>query len=80
MYSHRSLCDQLPSHLCGQVYDTPDSHVTRDFKEGVGRLGDLRFRVVDTSGLEPDKPQRSIQVGWTGGGQTGGMGRWVGWE
>lgn len=49
-------------HLCEQVYDTPESHVTRDFKEGIGRLGDLRFRVVDTSGLEPDKPQRSIQV------------------
>lgn len=36
-----------------QVYDTPGSHVTRDYKEGVAQLGDLRFRVIDTSGLEP---------------------------
>eukprot|EP00798_Chlamydomonas_sp_ICE-L_P014254 gene14254-20228_t len=32
------------------VYDTPDSHVTRDYKEGTGRLGDLVFKVMDTSG------------------------------
>lgn len=45
-----------------QVYDTPTTHTTRDFKEGVGKLGDLRFRVVDTSGLEPDRPHQTIQV------------------
>lgn len=45
-----------PTHSpppCAQVYDTPGSHVTRDYKEGIAQLGDLRFRVVDTSGLEP---------------------------
>lgn len=45
-----------------QVYDTPDSHVTRDYKEGLGRLGDLLFKVLDTSGLEPQRPQHTIQV------------------
>ncbi|KIY92949.1 GTP-binding protein [Monoraphidium neglectum] len=44
------------------VYDTPGSHVTRDYKEAVGQLGDLRFRVVDTSGLEPELPAQSLQA------------------
>lgn len=44
------------------MYDTPDSHVTRDYKEGLGRLGDLLFKVLDTSGLEPQRPQHTIQV------------------
>ena len=33
-----------------QVHDTPEGHVTRDYKEGVARLSDLRFKAVDTSG------------------------------
>ena len=33
-----------------QVKNTPDDHVTRDYRKGLGRLGDLFFRVVDTSG------------------------------
>lgn len=36
-----------------QVHDTPESHVTRDYKEGVALLGDLKFKIIDTSGLEP---------------------------
>jgi hypothetical protein len=44
------------------VHDTPGSHVTRDYREGLGQLGDLRFRVVDTSGLEPAAPAASLQV------------------
>ena len=34
-----------------QVHDTPEGHVTRDYKEGLARLSDLRFKVVDTSGM-----------------------------
>ena len=33
-----------------QVYNTPDGHVTRDFREGIGKLADLRFLAIDTSG------------------------------
>ncbi|KAI3886631.1 hypothetical protein MKW92_006374 [Papaver armeniacum] len=28
------------------VYNTPDDHVTRDIREGIAKLGDLRFRVI----------------------------------
>jgi hypothetical protein len=38
-----------------QVYNTPESHVTRDYREGVGNLADLQFKMVDTSGE---------QLGW----------------
>lgn len=34
------------------VYNTPDDHVTRDFREGIAKLGDLRFKVLDSAGLE----------------------------
>ncbi|XP_015900664.3 uncharacterized protein LOC107433816 [Ziziphus jujuba] len=34
------------------VYNTPDDHVTRDVREGIAKLGDLRFRVLDSAGLE----------------------------
>ena len=33
-----------------QVHNTPEGHVTRDYKEGLARLSDLHFKVVDTSG------------------------------
>ncbi len=33
-----------------QVKDTPDDHVTRDYQSGRAKLGDLNFRVFDTSG------------------------------
>ena len=38
------------SHSLSQVHNTPEGHVTRDYKEGLARLSDLRFKVVDTSG------------------------------
>lgn len=44
------------------VKNTPESHVTRDYRCGIARLGDLRFTVVDTSGLEPMMTPESIQV------------------
>lgn len=57
-----ALFNKLLRKQVALVYDTPDSHTTRDYKEGIGKLGDLRFRVVDTSGLEPDRPHPTIQV------------------
>ena len=35
--------------------------MTRDYKEGLGALSDLTFRVADTSGLEPLLPAASLQ-------------------
>ena len=57
-----ALFNKLLRKQVALVYDTPETHVTRDYKEGIGKLGDLRFRVIDTSGLEPHRPQQSIQV------------------
>lgn len=34
------------------MYNTPEDHVTRDIREGVAKLGDLRFKVLDSAGLE----------------------------
>lgn len=45
-----------------QVYNTPQSHVTRDWQEETGRLGDLVFRVMDTSGMEPGLQRDGIQA------------------
>ncbi|GAX75370.1 hypothetical protein CEUSTIGMA_g2814.t1 [Chlamydomonas eustigma] len=56
-----ALFNRLLRRRVALVYDTPESHVTRDYKEGIAKLGDLRFRLVDTSGLEPQKPQHTIQ-------------------
>ena len=44
------------------VYDTPAGHVTRDYQEAPAQLGDLRFKAVDTSGLEPFLPSGTIQA------------------
>lgn len=40
--------------------------MTRDYKEGRARLGDLAFRCVDTSGLEPFMAATSLQAGSRG--------------
>lgn len=42
------------------MYNTPDDHVTRDIREGVAKLGDLRFRVLDSAGLETEASSGSI--------------------
>ncbi|KAK8935146.1 putative tRNA modification GTPase mnmE [Platanthera zijinensis] len=42
------------------VYNTPDSHVTRDIREGVAKLGDLRFKVLDSAGLETEATSGTI--------------------
>ncbi|XP_054802322.1 uncharacterized protein LOC129306037 [Prosopis cineraria] len=42
------------------VYNTPNDHVTRDVREGVAKLGDLRFKVLDSAGLEAEASSGSI--------------------
>ncbi|BFG15606.1 hypothetical protein CerSpe_018790 [Prunus speciosa] len=43
------------------VYNTPaDDHVTRDIREGIAKLGDLRFKVLDSAGLETAASSGSI--------------------
>lgn len=42
------------------MYNTPDSHVTRDVREGVAKLGDMRFLVMDTAGLETTASSESV--------------------
>ncbi|APZ54225.1 ribosome biogenesis GTPase Der [Salipiger abyssi] len=45
-----TLFNRLVGKRLALVDDQPG--VTRDLREGVGRLGDLRFTVIDTAGLE----------------------------
>lgn len=49
-----TLFNRLVGKRLALVDDTPG--VTRDRREGVGRLADLTFRVVDTAGLEEGDP------------------------
>jgi GTP-binding protein len=49
-----TLFNRLVGKRLALVDDTPG--VTRDRREGLGKLGDLRFTVVDTAGLEDAKP------------------------
>jgi hypothetical protein len=51
-----------PASHPSQVYDTPRGHVTRDYREGLGQLADLAFRLLDTSGLEPAAHPATLQV------------------
>ena len=45
-----SLFNRLVGRRVALVHDEPG--VTRDWREGDGQLADLRFRVIDTAGLE----------------------------
>ena len=45
-----SATNKLDLRFYMQVKNTPDDHVTRDYREGRGKLGDLWFKAVDTSG------------------------------
>ncbi len=49
-----TLFNRLAGKRLALVDDTPG--VTRDRREAEGRLGDLRFRMVDTAGLEDAAP------------------------
>jgi GTPase len=50
-----TLFNRLVGKRLALVDDTPG--VTRDRREGEGRLGPLRFRVIDTAGLEEADPK-----------------------
>eukprot|EP00210_Caulerpa_lentillifera_P000496 g479.t1 len=56
-----ALFNRLIKRKDSMVKNTPESHVTRDYRCGIAKLGDLRFTVVDTSGLEPAMTPESIQ-------------------
>ncbi|KAJ1685145.1 hypothetical protein LUZ63_016535 [Rhynchospora breviuscula] len=47
-----ALFNRLIKRREALVYNTPGDHVTRDIREGIAKLGDLRFRVLDSAGLE----------------------------
>lgn len=56
-----TLFNRLAGRRSALVHDTPSSHVTRDYKEGLAQLAGLRFRIIDTSGLEPAMSSESVQ-------------------
>src|ERR1700676_1557989 len=49
-----TLFNRLVGRRAALVDDTPG--VTRDRREGEGRIADLEFRVIDTAGLEEAAP------------------------
>jgi predicted GTPase len=55
------MFNRLVGRKVALVYDTPGSHVTRDYKEREAILLDLRFKLIDTSGLEPFMSCTTIQ-------------------
>ncbi|PRW45001.1 GTPase Der [Chlorella sorokiniana] len=57
-----ALFNRLVRRREALVHDTPGGHVTRDYQEGVAKLADLKFKVIDTSGLEPFLPGDTIQA------------------
>lgn len=42
------------------MFNTPSDHVTRDIREGIAKLSDLRFRVLDSAGLEAEASSGSV--------------------
>ena len=52
-----TLFNRLVGKRLALVDDTPG--VTRDWREGDGRIASLRFRVIDTAGLE-DAPDDTL--------------------
>lgn len=57
-----ALFNRLTKRREALVYNTPDSHVTRDVREGVAKIGDLRFVVCDTAGLETEADSDNVLV------------------
>lgn len=56
-----ALYNRLVRRRDAIVCNTPDGHVTRDFREGIAKLGDLSFRVADTCGLEAGSSPGTVQ-------------------
>src|SRR5690606_40480267 len=56
-----TLFNRLVGKRLALVDDTPG--VTRDWQAGEGRLGDLRFTVLDTAGLEERSEERRVGKG-----------------
>jgi hypothetical protein len=56
-----TMFNRLVGRKVALVYNTPGSHVTRDYKEATAHLLDLTFTLIDTSGLEPFMHASSIQ-------------------
>ena len=42
------------------MYNTPTDHVTRDIGEGIAKLSDLRFKVLDSAGLGAETSSGSV--------------------
>lgn len=57
-----ALFNRLVQKRDALVHNTPEGHVTRDYKDGIAALGDLAFRCIDTSGLEPFMIATSLQA------------------
>ncbi|KAG6543328.1 hypothetical protein Mapa_015242 [Marchantia paleacea] len=55
-----ALFNRLTRRREALVYNTPDGHVTRDVREGIAKLAGLRFKVLDTAGLETFTEDESI--------------------
>ncbi|KAH9625040.1 hypothetical protein KSS87_020793 [Heliosperma pusillum] len=55
-----ALFNRLIGRRDALVYNTPADHVTRDIREGIAKLGHLRFRVLDSAGLEAAATSGSI--------------------
>ena len=55
-----TLFNRLVGQKLALVDDQPG--VTRDRREGSAKLGDLRFTVIDTAGLEEAAPAREVHV------------------
>ncbi|XP_021720261.1 uncharacterized protein LOC110687922 [Chenopodium quinoa] len=55
-----ALFNRLIQRREALVYNTPADHVTRDIRDGIAKLGDLRFQVLDSAGLEVAATSGSI--------------------
>ncbi|XP_059652139.1 uncharacterized protein LOC132299490 isoform X2 [Cornus florida] len=56
-----ALFNRLIGRREALVYNTPTDHVTRDIREGVAKLGNLLFNVLDSAGLEAEASSGSVQ-------------------
>ncbi|MCO5587049.1 hypothetical protein L7F22_040994 [Adiantum nelumboides] len=57
-----ALFNRLTKRREALVYNTPQGHVTRDIREGVAKIGDLRFVICDTAGLETEADSNDVLI------------------